>query len=65
MLDCQEEVMVLVEQCAVESNQGLPLFVGELVGSRGLLLVDFYTFLLHHHQPTVDAWGRSKPSWIA
>jgi hypothetical protein len=40
MLACQEEVMVLMEQCAVESDQGLPLFIGELVSRSGLLLVD-------------------------
>ncbi len=58
MLACQEEVMVLVKQGPMEGDQGLPLFVGELVGGRGLLLVDLHALLLDHHQASIDAWGR-------
>jgi hypothetical protein len=48
--------MVLVEQSAMESNQSLPLLVGQLLSRLCLLLTYLDTLLLHHDQTRVDAF---------
>lgn len=57
MLARQEEVMMFVEQCAMESNQSLPLFVGQLVGRLGLLLTYLDALLLYHDEAGIYAFN--------
>jgi hypothetical protein len=56
MLGGQEEVMMLVKQSTMQSNQGLPLLVIQLRLSakisrcqRCLLVINFNTFGLDHY----------------
>jgi hypothetical protein len=53
VLGGEEEVMVLMEQGAVESNQDLSLIVVELVGGwlAAHVLVNFDALVVHHNQP--------------
>lgn len=51
--------MVLVKKGAMESNQGLPLIVVELVGEialRALVVVDLDTLALDHDEAGVDTF---------
>jgi hypothetical protein len=44
---------MLVKQFAVKNDQRLTLFVCELVGRRGLLLVDLYAFLFDYDEASI------------
>ena len=59
MFGGKEEVVMLMQQGAVEGNQGLPLIVVQLVGwvglrSRNMVVVDLDAFALDHNQAGVD-----------
>jgi len=59
VLGGEEEVVVFVEQGAMEGNQSLPLLVVEFAGGFLLLgrqcLINFDTLALHHDKSGVDA----------
>jgi hypothetical protein len=50
----KEEVMMLMQQSSVQSDQGLPLVVIELrLGVGGLCIVDLYAFCFNHNKAGV------------
>lgn len=58
MLRSEEEVVMLVEQAAVEGNQSLPLVIVELAGGvalRGLVIDHLNALALEHFYAGVDA----------
>jgi hypothetical protein len=58
MLTDEEEIVVLVKQGAVESNQGLPLLAaGLIVRVGGQLRNHFYAFGLDHDQAFISLLG--------
>lgn len=57
MLASQEEIMMLMQQCAMQCNHGLPMLVGNprLASRRGLLsLINVNAFRFDHGQSCVD-----------
>jgi hypothetical protein len=57
VLGSKEEVVVLVEESAMEGDQSLPLVVVKLVcriALGALVVVDFDAFALHHDETGVD-----------
>jgi hypothetical protein len=51
----EKEIMMFVEQRAVESNQSLPLIIVEWIVLRASVVVNFDTLCLDHHKARIDS----------